>query len=460
MKTVAEPKIRLDHLWGKPAVREGEIFRLMRYVIRFDHNGQVLLHNAVTGQLVLLDRNEKALLETLPGAYAEEMDPLIDLHFLVPADTDEHKQIAGFRDMLSRFEDNKSDGSITEYTILPTTACNARCYYCFEKGVQAMTMSEQTAIDTAAFIQSRCQGRKVRLRWFGGEPTVAANRISQICEELRRRGVEFSSGITTNGYLMDEEMAERARSLWRLESAKISVDGTEESYDRIKAYVNAEGSPYQRVMRNIGFLLERGVHVELRMNFDPKNHHEFKDLLREAADRYGQNPLLDVYVHQIDKDGFNADEQRIREEEQWYNEKILELNCMAREAGMLHTKSELPRLKFGRCSAASDSAVTILPNGKLVSCPEQLGPGQIMGDLIRGVTDRQLVRSWKRFADPERCRNCALFPACALYDGCSGKNHCFYKLEKLDQARKLAEQLVDQLVDTSFTKSLQGGCAS
>ena len=454
MRTVAEPKLRLDYLWSKPAVREGEIFRLMRYVIRFDHNGQVLLHNAVTGQLILLDRNEKELLETLPCAYADGMDPLIDLHFLVPADTDEHKQVAGFRNLLRRLEDNKSDGSITQYTILPTTACNARCCYCFEKGIQPMTMSEQTAVDTAAFIQSRCQDRKVLLDWFGGEPTVAVARIDRICEELRRRGVEFSSKITTNGYLMDEEMADRARSLWRLESAKISVDGTEESYNRVKAYVNAEDSPYQRVMRNIGFLLERGVHVELRMNFDQKNHHEFRDLLREAADRYGQNPLLDVYVHQINQDPFNAAEQRIQEDEPWFNERILELNRRAREAGMLHTERELPCLGYGWCAAASDSAVTILPNGKLVSCAEMTGPDQYKGDLIHGVTDLELVRSWKRFADPERCRNCALFPACVSYERCSGKGRCFYKLEKLDQARKHAEQLVDQLVDTSFTKSL------
>lgn len=453
MRTVAEAKLRLDQLWKAPAAREGETFRLMRYVIRFDHNGMVLLHNVVTGQLILLDQNEAELLKKLPCAYSTVMNALIDRHFLVPLSADEHRQVAGLRELLQKLEDQKEKRGITEYTILPTTACNARCYYCFEQGIKTMTMSEQTAIDTAAFIQSHCEGRKVRIKWFGGEPTVAAERIDRICEELRRRGVDFSSAITTNGYLMDEKMTERACSLWRLESVKISVDGTEENYNRVKAYVNADGSPYQRVMRNIGFLLDHGVHVELRMNFDQKNHQEFKNLLRDAGNRYQQNPQLDMYVHQINEYPSCGTEQQILGDEQWFNERILELNRMAREAGMLHTKIELPCLKFGRCEAASENAVTILPNGELVSCPEQTGPDQYKGNLKTGVTDAQLVRSWKRFADIEKCRECALFPACLFFENCSGKGRCFYKLEKLDQTRRLAEQLAAQFADTSSTNN-------
>ena len=46
-------------------------------------------------------------------------------------------------------------------------------------------------------------GKPVKIRWLGGEPTVAAHRIDQISKGLIDRGIDFISNITTNGYLFD-----------------------------------------------------------------------------------------------------------------------------------------------------------------------------------------------------------------------------------------------------------------
>ena len=63
MITIAEPKERIDKLWGKQKIREGETYRMMRYVLRVDHEDKVLLHNAVTGRLAVLERGEAEALE-------------------------------------------------------------------------------------------------------------------------------------------------------------------------------------------------------------------------------------------------------------------------------------------------------------------------------------------------------------------------------------------------------------
>jgi len=61
---------------------------------------------------------------------------------------------------------------ITSYTILPTTGCNARCYYCFEHGSKVMTMTRETAGEVVRFITEHCGPKKtVAIMWFGGEPT-------------------------------------------------------------------------------------------------------------------------------------------------------------------------------------------------------------------------------------------------------------------------------------------------
>lgn len=452
MKTVVEPQLNLTALWGRYADRAGKIFRLMRYVMRIDHEDKVLLHNVVTGQLVALDESEAALLEKLPSPFTDDFEPLIDHFFLVPMDYDEHQRVVGTRELLRKLEDQKAKPGITHYTIFPTTACNARCYYCFEQGCQKETMTEETANTVVEFIRTHCAGQKVWIRWFGGEPTVAANRIRQICEGLHENGIEFSSKITTNGYLFDEALAEEACSRWNLESAMICVDGTEERYNRVKAYVNAQGSAYQRVLKNIETLLAHGIRVNLRMNFDKQNYHEFKDLLMEAKHRYKGNPLLDVYVHQINGFYSNVDAGLIEGDEKWFGEQILELNKLSRNMGLLHKRILLPHLDYRWCIAAREDAVTILPRGDLVSCPEQMSRDQFKGDLEHGITNKDLVKYWKHFADYKKCQDCVLFPECAKIRNCEGKDRCFYKLERINQIK----DLVGAIYNTSVIDKKEG----
>ena len=69
MKTIVKPKEHISNLWGKQRINETEEYRLMHYVLRVDHDGKVLLHNVVTGQLVELEQDEAEVLEKLPIAY-------------------------------------------------------------------------------------------------------------------------------------------------------------------------------------------------------------------------------------------------------------------------------------------------------------------------------------------------------------------------------------------------------
>ena len=42
---------------------------------------------------------------------------------------------------------------IQAITILPTTDCNARCWYCYEKGIEHFNMGQSVAEQTVAFIK-------------------------------------------------------------------------------------------------------------------------------------------------------------------------------------------------------------------------------------------------------------------------------------------------------------------
>ncbi len=425
MKTIVEPNKQIDKLWGKQRIKEDDTYRMMRYVLRVDHDDKVLLHNVVTGQLVVLDQAESEALKKLPVACTPLIESLVTEHYLVPEGSDEHQQVVNLREILLRLKVAKIPKAIVGYTILPTSGCNARCYYCFEHGVKQLTMTKETADKVVDFISDHCgETRSVLITWFGGEPTLATNRIDQISNGLQRKGVHFNSKIITNGYLFDEEMVSKAVSLWNLKRAQICIEGTRETYNRAKAYVSAKDDPYERVMRNIGLLLKQGVNVTLRMNFDVDTYQEFYDILDEAKERFGFNRHLEVFPHPIIGEYVNPQGRISHGTEEWFTEKLAELNFAARDRGLSRRGYRLPFMNASYCMAYSDRSVTVTPDGSLVECPEQFGEDQIMGTLDTGVIDEKVVSSWKKIADYDRCKGCVLFPGCFKLINCGTKSYC------------------------------------
>ena len=436
MITVVKPKKWILNLWGKQLVENTAIYRMMRYVLQVEHEGTILLHNVVTGQMIVLDSEEARTIKKLPCLYNPILESLVTHYFLVPEQYNEYKYVSDMRAALRKIADIKQGSALTFFTILPTTACNARCYYCFEKDFNKTTMSKETAEDVVQFITSRCNGKKVWIKWFGGEPTVAANIISQICSGLKRNGVSYSSIMTTNGYLFDEVMADTAKHLWNLEQVTLSLDGTGQNYNKIKDYIGACSNPYERVLSNIGILLRQGIRVLARMNFDQYNFMEFEHLLSDIRYLYSTNPLLELRAHYINDIQIVNGEPRYHGSKKWYNDKILELHKLSRSAGLLSRKMILPSLTYKWCPAASLRSVTITPQGNLVSCYELLGDNEVKGNVKEGITNMQIVSSWLKYADEAQCSRCTFFPHCGKIYKCPRKNTCYQKSELLFETKK------------------------
>ena len=202
-----------------------------------------------------------------PEEYAapDNLPELRDGWFRVPQKMDDMKYADQVR--FIRRTMWKEPEHITSYTIFTTTDCNARCFYCYELGRSRIPMSDETAHKAAAYIAAHCGGEKVHLHWFGGEPLFNKQVIDIICTDLAEKGIVYESMIISNGYLFDGATVEQAVSHWKLKSVQITLDGTEEIYNRSKAFIYTDGkSPYQVVLANIQRLLDAGVSVHIRLN--------------------------------------------------------------------------------------------------------------------------------------------------------------------------------------------------
>ena len=165
-----------------------------------------LLFHILTRELVLLSDEEYANIL--------ELEELKARWFVVPEQMDEMKKADMVRWILRSTA--KKPKNTNNYIVMPTTDCHARCFYCFEKGRSRIPMSEETAHKTARYIREHCGGQKVRIAWFGGEPLFNQKAMDIISKDLREAGIDFHSGIATNGYLFDDEAGYMAKILWNL----------------------------------------------------------------------------------------------------------------------------------------------------------------------------------------------------------------------------------------------------
>ena len=106
-------------------------------------------------------------------------------------------------------------------------------------------MTEGMARRVADYIIHHYNGEKLTLHWFGGEPLYNKPVITQICLLLKEAGVEYSSQMISNGYLIDDEITREAKTLWNLKKIQITLDGTEKIYNQIKAYIYKDINAYQ-----------------------------------------------------------------------------------------------------------------------------------------------------------------------------------------------------------------------
>lgn len=97
---------------------------------------------------------------------------------------------------------------ISELTLYPTDACNFSCDYCFAtRGGRRMSRRVADRV-LDFFIPDRVEER-FTLWFFGGEPLLEWGLIRHIVERGREKaaenGVAISFGVTTNGYLLDQD---------------------------------------------------------------------------------------------------------------------------------------------------------------------------------------------------------------------------------------------------------------
>ena len=415
MNVVREQIKSVKQVLSIQEVDSAKTYRPAAFCMLTEVDGQDIAYNTLTGEIAELTEKEAGLLREKEIAFCEEASELVKKWYLVPVEHDDIQLSDEIEAFVKLFE--KEDG-ISSYTIFPTMDCNARCFYCFENGRQKMPMSEQTAKDVVEYIcKNAPSDKKVKIAWFGGEPLYNARVIDIITSGLKEKGIEFASTIVSNGFLFNDELVSHAKNDWNLKQAQITLDGEEETYNTVKAYIDADGkNPFLVVTDNIEKLVLADIKVNIRLNMGEHNKEELFSLVEWLGKRFAGEKKPNVYAHLL----FEYEKTGVSVEKHIAAAKalsMLEQRCF--ELGFSHVEPVRKEVRLNHCMADSDRAITILPTGKLGKC-EHYSDDEFVGDIYSGITDKAKVAEFaERVVPKELCNDCPAYPQCIRLKKCN-----------------------------------------
>lgn len=431
MKIIFGPTETSRFIAGVQKEQKNTAYRLTGHMVRTDCPEGTLYFHTLTGTLLLIeDESDREKFR----------EALIQNWFLVPEEFDE----VAFADKLTHISgllntNGHDPNKRTSFTVLTTTDCNARCYYCYEAGIRRSYMTDETAKKTADYIINASGGEKVELRWFGGEPLMNPAAIDLITDRLAASGVSYRSLMITNGYYLTDAVLKKAVERWNLKKVQITIDGVSEVYNRVKAYIDTDEDAYARVLRNIENALDAGIQVYVRLNMSDRNADELTRLGDELAERFkGKNGMFAYPALLSDPEGKPEGNELAPETA----DRFLKLKKDLKMKGLAPLNRLERELKLNACKADHDASEIIMPDGLLCKCEHKL-ERESYGSIDTVERNEKVLRDWKERVKLPECPTCPLYPRCINLKKCIWvSEHCKEVRQKLR-----IELLKDQIQD-------------
>lgn len=430
MKIISHISNDIINFYNKQNYSDDYQYRQIKYLKFLEVDKGYLIYNLFTNELILINDLEynNLINNTLKENNFFLYHFLIRHWYLIPKDLNEKTLIYLYRNIKNNGP--IIDNHINTFIILTTSDCNARCYYCFELGAKRINMTKETALDVAKFIQRKANlDLPVRISWFGGEPLFNSEVIDIIIGYFKENNIKYVSTMVTNGYLFDEELIFKAKNFWNLANVQITLDGTEEKYNKIKSYIyKNEENAFNRVLNNIKTLIKNKIYVSLRCNTSKNNYNDLYNLIDVIDKEIGGNQkyllMYFAVLFEEAKQQFYMDFPQ--EEREFIYNKMYELENYAKEKGLFKdydvTVKDMGGVKTSHCMADNCNTTLISPEGNLGSCEHFIDSdffGSIYDEYYNLGRDYSNLYKWKeKSTDLPECDNCYYYPKCFRLKNC------------------------------------------
>lgn len=359
--------------------------------------------------------------------------------FLIDDNVDELK--------ILRFEmyRDRMDENTLSLTIAPTSNCNFRCIYCYEKeSIRNKSMTKEIEDAIVNFIeQLKDDISSLSIAWYGGEPLMRFDIIERLSKKIIRlckeNDIKYFSSIVTNGYLLNEEMAKKINDC-NISKIQITIDGPQEIHDERRILANGDGT-FEKILNNIIKYKRILPPIDLRINVDKTNVDQIKELYNILKD----NDLLEIinpYLgHVKSSNGCYKDEKCISVED--YSKITFDFQELIKR----NIYTFYPIRRTSLCGADSLYSFVIDSDGELYKCWDDIGiKEKSAGNILNGTYVNMVNVNYMTLdaTQNEKCRTCKYLPICM--GGCpvhfAEQDNCTYFKYNFDKyLRKVAEEL-------------------
>ncbi len=193
---------------------------------------------------------------------------LHDNGFLLDSTIDEFNQLEFL--YYKKYFSNQS----LSLSLIPTYSCNFSCPYCFESGNEIIVAENPQYFEILKrFISNESLGfQSLYLSMFGGEPLLRVSQFFNFFDycfnlEQKKKIKVFIMSITTNGYLLSDDIIKDLFSRYKCKSLQVTIDGTKENHNRTRALANDSSGTFDRIKDNFCKSIEYCQKNKLKVDF-------------------------------------------------------------------------------------------------------------------------------------------------------------------------------------------------
>ena len=421
-----------------------------------DDPGKTVLYNSRTNALALIENEKYEEFQ----AFCKNGCPIEDEElgknlayggFLIDTDVDE-LELLRFSLFRSRFDVNHMG-----LTIAPTSDCNFRCIYCYEKeNLRCSTMTEEIQESVVNYVKRVAPIiSDLHISWYGGEPLLALDIIERLTEDIvlvcKENKISYSASIVTNGYLLTPKVAKKLGEL-HISNIQITLDGSREQHDK-RRILRGGGPTFDRIIENLKVSkADLPCRVSIRINVDKNNIAEADEVVKILI----ENDLRDIcapYLGMVENSNKTYHDSAC-----FCVQEFSELHYNFKTRNQASLIGSYPQIVHNVCSADSISGIVIDSDGLIYKCWNDIGiKEQAIGSIQNDTAENERVMLDYIMYDPttdSECKSCKYLPLCM--GGCPHRRiyapeiRCHTVRYTLDKyITTIAKQIKDRRADTT-----------
>lgn len=387
-------------------------------------DGRLVLWNTYTGKISVFKAAQKERIQEMLGRQGIEAQDkgmaryLYNRGYLVKEGTDEYRRIQ------FAFGQQQYRTDLLELILLASEDCNFRCQYCYEDFARG-TMRQSVRSGIKKLVEKKIRGlSNLAVGWFGGEPLYGFQAIEDLAPFLleisERHSVRYKSNMTTNGYLLTPEIAEKLLS-WKINRFQITLDGPPAQHDCNRPARDGGGT-FATIFENLKALRDRtdDFTVDLRVNFDRVNYPHLSELLALIEQEFKHDHRFGLRFRAVGQWGGPNDEQLSVCGTDESRQAQARLRAEARRRN-LKISDDIRGVSVGSqvCYAARPYNFIVGASGQLMKCTVDLDKydRNVVGHLTEDgdlVLDQDKMALWTEpaFEQDKKCQKCVVLPSC------------------------------------------------